>query len=349
MQILECHGTPYEVGYRHGQVLAEMVHRCHDLYCRFPGMSAEDVERTTATIEAAHQAHLPASLVELRSIADGSGLPYREVLRLNFCMDIVPDVSARCSIIGVPDTAEGPLIAKTIDVTVDERAFLVVQKVAPETGPPYVHYVSAGTVWTEAGLSAAGLAYVMAALPGRLRQAGGLSVFTLMTMGLLSRYASVSQVLDWLAQYEIALQGMTLLLADADGDMALVEMLPGRRAVRRPLKEPAEVLWHTNHAASPDTLVGAADANAVAQYGYAGLLENSRARYENLRRLVPHLEHSRRGLGRVLRDHTTPGAVCQHGDAGMHSSAGVVICPSLRELWGAMGYPCQSDFKTYAL
>jgi hypothetical protein len=109
------------------------------------------------------------------------------------------------------------------------------------------------------------------------------------------------------------------------------------------------VLWHTNHAVSPETLVGAADAKAMAQYGYPGLLENSRARYENLGRLVPQMEQSRRGLERALRDHTTPGAVCQHGDADMHSSAGVIICPGLRQLWGAMGYPCLSDFVTFAL
>jgi len=56
-----------------------------------------------------------------------------------------------------------------------------------------------------------------------------MSAFTLITMGLLSRVETVTQALDWLIQYDIVLHGMTLLLADADGDMALVEVLPGRR------------------------------------------------------------------------------------------------------------------------
>jgi isopenicillin-N N-acyltransferase-like protein len=348
MQVLECHGTPYEVGCQHGQALAGLVHQCHAVYCRFPGMSAEEVERAVDALEAAHQAHVPESLTELRGIADGAGMPYREVLRLNFCMDIAPGVSERCSIIGVSDPAEGPLIAKTIDLKADERAFLFVQKVRPKTGSPYIHYVSAGTVWTEAGLTAAGLAYVMAALPGRVRQVGCVSAFTLITMGLLSRFETVTQVLDWLARYEIALQGMTMLLADASGDMAMVEILPSRRAIRRVEKGQRDVLWHTNHAVCPETLDAAADAEAAARYGHPGLIENSRARYDNLSRLVLHIERSRAGLEGALRDHAAPGAICQHGAAGMHSSAGIVISPRQCTMWGTMDYPCQSDFLAFA-
>jgi Acyl-coenzyme A:6-aminopenicillanic acid acyl-transferase len=349
MQVLECSGTPYEVGCQHGQALAGLVQQCHSVYCRFPGMSAEDVDWAVDALEGAHQARAPESLAELRGVADGAGMPYREVLRLNFCMDIAPGDSERCSVIGVPDSADGPLIAKTVDLQADERAFLFIQKVTPKMGPAYLHYVSAGTVWTEAGLTAAGLAYVMAALPGRRRRAGGLSAFTLITMGQLSRCGAVSQALDWLRQYDIALQGMTLLLADAGGDMAMVEILPGSWAERRVERGERDVLWHTNHAVCPETLDAAADAKVAAAYGHPGLIENSRTRYDRLNQLAPHVDRSRAGLERVLRDHVVPGAICQHGAAGMHSSAGIVISPRQRIMWGTMDYPCQSEFPAFVL
>jgi len=107
MQVIECHGTPYEVGFQHGRRLADRVHACHAVYCRFPGLSGEQVQHAAQAIEAAHQARLPESLVELQGIADGSGLPVQDVLQLNFCMDIVADAPLRCSIMGLPTRRMG--------------------------------------------------------------------------------------------------------------------------------------------------------------------------------------------------------------------------------------------------
>jgi isopenicillin-N N-acyltransferase-like protein len=343
IQVLECAGTPYEIGFQHGRARADDVRRCHDYYCRFPGTSAADVDHVLDDIVAVHERPFAPLLDEMRGIADGAGLPYRHVLRLNFYADIVGESSLHCSNIGVADSPDGALIAKTIDLRTIERDFLFVQRVDPLGGQPYLHYTFAGTVWSEAGLTAGGLAHVCSGLVGRSRQASGVSVLALISMALLARCASVAEALALLGSYDVAKWGATLLLADRAGDLAMIEMLPGRKAVHRPPTR-GDVLLHTNHCICSETMDMMGDAHLAEAYGLAGFLDNSQARYARLRELAPCIAHTREGLMGLLQDHAERGAICQHGAAGLHSDAGVVIAPSRGSLWGTLGYPCQSDF-----
>ncbi|MCC7354370.1 MAG: hypothetical protein IT330_11495 [Anaerolineae bacterium] len=343
MRFLECSGTPYEVGYQHGQTFAPQVRRCYDVYCHFPGTPAAEIDLLLDETEAAHRPHFPNLLAEIRGIADGAGMPYHDVLLLNFYADIVGERAPHCSNIGVAASPDGPLIAKTVDLKESEREFLFVQKVVPQEGQPYVHYVSMGTIWTEAGVTAAGLGHVCSGLVGRARVAGGVSVMALINMAFLSPCETVTQALGLLSQYEVAKWGATLLLADDAGDLALIEMLPGSKAIRRTQNQD-DLLLHTNHAICAETRGMMGDADLAEKYGYGELIGNSGARYRNLLHLAPQVEHTCAGLQNVLRDHAASGAICQHGAAELHSAAGIVIAPRWRTMWGTLGYPCQGEF-----
>ena len=69
---------------------------------------------------------------------------------------------------------------------------------------------------------------------------------------------------------------------------------------------------------------------------------NSRARAENAERLAERLAWTVDGLKRFLGDHARPGAICQHGQAGLHTSFAVILVPKQRALIAVEGYGCES-------
>lgn len=76
---------------------------------------------------------------------------------------------------------------------------------------------------------------------------------------------------------------------------------------------------------------------------------NSKVRYKNLLRIVPEGPRTPERAMEVLGDHSEPGAICQHGQAGMHTSVAYVVVPSERAIYFAYGKPCRVPFEKYEL
>lgn len=343
MQVITCSGTPYEIGYQHGQMLTTLVRQSRDYYRHLYDMSNREMDKVINQIETAHHNHFPELLEEMQGIADGAKLPYRDILYLNFYYGLTKLRTDHCSLIGVLDSPYGPLIAKNVDLFVNEIDTLYIQKVIPKQGTPYIHYGIAGTVWSEAGITEAGLAQVGAGLSDRQRNAPGWDGSLLINMSIFSRSNTVKQVLNLLAQHEFC---QTLLIADRMGDMAIAELLPGRQTVHT-IQDEHGLILHTNHSVFAEMCDLVADPGLIEQYGLTHLVTNSIDRYDNLLQLITTKEHSLSEMETILRNHTERGSICQHGSAGMHSAAGVIFAPLMRTMWGADGYPCQTEFIAY--
>ena len=73
-------------------------------------------------------------------------------------------------------------------------------------------------------------------------------------------------------------------------------------------------------------------------------------RYERLAVLTQAAPRDVAGMQAILRDHTQPGAICQHGGpADLHTTAAFVIVPAAGEFYMAAGCPCQHPFLRYTV
>ena len=253
-----------------------------------------------------------------------------------------------CSCIGFADSDVGALLGKTADWNVTRpENFAAWQRYEPAAGQghTFIHYGCAGTRWTEGGLNEAGLGMVLNGLPGSGSSPDSVPTLPL-ARGVLQQCRDVQDALDWLARYDAMYWGFNLILADAAGDLAFIEMVPGAQGVQRATED---YLIHTNHCLRAETSGYQMSDEALVTYGYAGLAENSRTRYETLSRIVPRAPRTRAAMESLLRDRSTPGAISQNGEQGMHTVYAMAVAPARGKLWGAEGYPVDVPFVEYEI
>jgi hypothetical protein len=128
--------------------------------------------------------------------------------------------------------------------------------------------------------------------------------------------------------------GANIMVADDRGTVAVLERLPHHFAVRRP---DGDSIFNTNHCLSPETVQG--------MQADSDLLVSSRQRFETLEKLVPRAPRTASGMQEILRDHSLPGAVCQHGTSGWYTCASFLLNPTARAVWVAPGCPCAVEFQ----
>ena len=343
-------GSAYEIGRQHGASCPGAVQLACEAWLRMAPIEMPRAEAGLRLVKERLGRFFPECLEEVQGIADGSGQTLDRILVLN-CPDAMIGRAAggpACSCIGFVDSDHGPLIGKTADWQVDHAQDLSAwQHYRPRRGEGYrfIHYGGAGTWWSEGGLNEAGLGMVLNGLPGAGASPDSVPALPL-ARGVLQHCASVRESIEWLARYDIMYLGFNLMLADRHGDLACVEVVPGAQGVQRPA---GDCLIHTNHCLLPETGDVTLDEQTLADYGYPGLVQNSEARYRNLRKLVPEAPRTRSGMEALLRDRASPGAISQSGEQGMHTAYAMVVAPARGKLWGAEGFPPDVPFVEYAV
>jgi predicted choloylglycine hydrolase len=327
VRVLDARGTPYEIGHRIGAAAPDLVGRTVELVCRFE-LSREELARRLAPVERRLRERLPRVLEEAEGLAEGAGIDRRDALVLSVASDLHGRLPGWCSLGAVPGGA-GVLVGKNLDTSPEMADVQVVERLVPEGGLAYVHVTAAGAMWTDGGVNEAGLALVNSSLAAAEPDPEGLPD-GIVARELLARCETVAAAVELAERHGFMTLGENILVADAAGDAAVIEKLPGAQSVRR-----GEALVACNHplAARLDRLMSASDA----------IRQNSEGR-------LAHLDgaaHSRsrwtvEDLASVLRDHE--GGVCQHGADGLWTVASLIASPSERRLWAAGGPPCKTEF-----
>ena len=345
---LDNAGTAYEIGRQHGTSCPEAVRLACEAWLRVAPIEMSRTQPGLRLVKERLGRFFPECLEEVQGIADGSGQSLDRILLLN-CSDAIIGRAAggpSCSCIGFVDSDHGPLMGKTADWQVEHAQDLTTwQHYRPGRGDGYrfIHYGGAGTWWSEGGLNEVGLGMVLNGLPGA--GASPDSVPTLpLARGVLQHCASVQESIEWLARYDVMYLGFNLMLADRSGDLACVEVVPGAQGVGRP---EGDWIIHTNHCLFPETEGVTLDEETLADYGYPGLARNSEARYRTLERIVPSAPRTLAGMEGLLRDRSSPGAISQSGQQGMHTVYAMIVAPVEGRLWGAEGFPPDMPLVEY--
>ena len=241
VHVLHVRGDHYQLGFQHGQQARDKRHFIEQaMEARFSQLETDGADNQFEALLVETETLLPtidpATVEMVRGLAAGLSLSYERLLRYNlipFLRDALTTRRAEAggaltegcttwAASGVATRSGQPVLVKNRDYHLDNSPLQVVIQAEPARGYRYTYVTSAGSPGVfVAGFNEAGLALVDTHVP--TPDVGpGLPTYAL-SMHILEEQRTVRTALDYL-QTTARLGRNNLLLADAGGDIALVEM-----------------------------------------------------------------------------------------------------------------------------
>jgi acyl-CoA:6-aminopenicillanic acid acyl transferase len=345
-RFIDQSGRAFDRGVAHGQALAGEIRALIDDICppawRDDAVIARRLEREVGALERLGGPH---QLAEMVGIAVGSDIPFEDIGRLNLIVgaDGVPGVDSlegmyrpACSAIVVDDPEHGVVCGKNGDAEREHERWYWVQRADPRDDglPRYLNVIWPGTLWTDSGMNEHGLALVQTAGPGMLNQGPGLAGCLLPRL-VLERASTVAEAIEVLREVPGSGYGLVYVLADAQGDTAIIEKVHDRTAVRS-RKEP--YAWAVNRFIAEELQ------EVIVDIPLDGLDESNSIRCAAFEALGAETPSTRDELIRTLR--TPP--IHQDGVGDMFSVHTAVYTPQERSLWVARARVTE-PFRPYGL
>lgn len=350
IRILNLAGTDYTIGQQHGaqvahlrpQIQAAMKVRLAAL--RQKNLSLEPyLEETTRVWEA----HAPGTLAMLHGISDSLALPWEQF----FPYTIASYLTDRLKPIGQQEgctswaaagevTRDGtPILVKNRDYRPDHLPLQSLARIKPTSGHAYLCLTSAGSPGVfSSGINEAGL--VAADTHVVSKDIGpGIARYSLM-MQILERFSTTAEATAYIKSVPHFGDG-TVVLADAQGNLAAVELAHSVQAIRFPTKD---FVVSTNHFSAPETASCWVDTNPPRLAG------NSLARRQVVEASL------QADFGKVdvawaqslmARHGDDLSAICRHPETDAHSVSisSVIFLPGQASLYVTNGLPCQTPFE----
>jgi len=156
MKIIECSGTPLEIGKAVGESLREEIR--YNLEKLIKETDRKAFSDRLPIFYKVLQTCLPDILDEIRGMAYGANLPVDDIMMLN--VEKYPDEINQefCTNIVFMDGPDGPIWGKNNDGNGPPHTIPCIKKVRPKKGIPLVVFTFCGMVSTTDGMNAEGLA-----------------------------------------------------------------------------------------------------------------------------------------------------------------------------------------------
>lgn len=333
MQRIETRGAPRERGVQQGRAVRELalpwVERVYGRLGQRFGSGSREALIDRLSVEVARwrgqtEAVYPDGVAEYAGLAEGLGVDLDRYLTLVFSY-MVCDANPQCTVVAARDGAGTATFAKTDDIEMCDLGMNILEVTRPDSGHAHLHFHFAGTPWSVAGMNATGFAMGMTGIPGpQLAEDGVFSLLALHTV--LPACATVDEAIDHVQSLPVNAYGFSLMVGDASGQVALLEKSGAGMSVTR--LEGGTPLAHTNHILDPD--LASRSPAQVEPIHTNGVRRLANARHLLSRSCSPEA---------ILSDRASEGAVCQHGEDGLHTDFGVLFRPAegTARLWA--GYP----------
>ncbi len=348
---IELRGEPFAIGKRYGQLTRERV-LLHLLNQKIlmARLRPEDPDWWRSRVRnylPLFEEMAPYFVEEMEGLARGADLTIDEVLLINVRCELLsslkPESIGDCTSFGCNGdvTLSGhPILGQTKDTGPISADLFVITAMYQQGRPDLLQLAYAGE-FGGFGLSSSGMAtfgnslYVAGKPQGRI--AGSLA-------SRLTLHAnSVDEVLALVERHGRAEEGNSLV-GDRTGRVVCIETADHGYGV---VEAENGILAHANHINTP----GLQRYETYPEPGYSGSLHRQARLTELLQaergRLTPTLAM------RCLMDHTNyPRSICRHaspGDSDAHTTAAMVVEPTLGLLHAIRGQPCQNWPVTYSL
>ncbi len=360
--VLELSGEPFDMGLAHGRALADAiagfaesvtrVHQDNNSHARVDAASLKAFcRRNLGFLEA----FSPELLEEMRGIAEGSHLPFEDILYLNCFLELedlrAPCLSGRlmppalwgCTTFNVAPqgSADGrAYIGQTFDMEKYYEKYLALLRIRPETGPDMLVVTMAGVLGCM-GLNDAGVGAVINKVTTPDARPGVIYPFVMRKALGASRIGDALGAVIFASRatgmnYQLAGEGTAFC---AETSAACYELLPFDEAIA-----------HTNHFTAPS--MRRFETPHWLSHGGSMVRRQVADRFlaDHAGRLTPDL------LKALCRDHTNhPRSICAHGfpeqgeNTAFHTIFAAVMDPAAGWMDLCAGSPCENAFTRHHL
>lgn len=343
---LEVAGTPYEMGYQHGELAREQMHAFAAYLIHTAEVPEEQVLAATHRFLPLFQQHCPALLEEVQGLAEGARLSFEEALLLQIRGEIAGVLTAdgctTFAVAGRHTTTGNLLIGQTSDMSPELEEYFLVIHLTPKEGPRILMWTFAGQLGYH-GLNEYGVAHFANNLsggPSPSSRPGGLPHYPVKRR--LYECRSRNELLSHWRSLPVCSSG-NYMLSSGESEIFDVEATPAGIAV---LEAPEGFLAHANHFLAPEFRTAETDAQS---------LPDSFIRQERMTALLRDQVGAINvdTMKAVLADHHHhPQSICRHEARGigrMSTVAGLIAEPSAGRLHISRGQPCRGDWTTYRI
>jgi predicted choloylglycine hydrolase len=318
-------GKYYDMGYKYGALLYKHGFRVDEQ----PDEKLEFGRRSEAEVKRV----FPEILEEIRGFAEGCRTSYEQMAA--FMMGIGAfKFSPTCSVFAASNGSD-VVFGRNYDFFYSLKKVTESYLTCPENG-----YCSLGHtdvfIGREDGVNEKGLAVGMTGVEGKMVKPG--ISFVLLLRGVLDKCANVKESVKMLSDAHVC-SAFNFLLADREGDLAVVEASPDRIRARRPKKDECFMVC-TNHFLHPE------------MQEMENLEERSKSNWDSLPRYTTIREAitqrdgkiSVKDAQKILANHS--GYVCSHQQKiKLGTIWSVVATLKQPQISRAEGHPCRTKYK----
>jgi hypothetical protein len=329
---VDCLGSPREMGRQYGEAAREGI-LSNRGWWQTERRAAEGGERIAHCGEFLRDT-VPDIHEELLGIAEGSGVPFGEILMFNQC-----DAGTRpvgCTSMALLSGSDGPLVAKNNDGCLGDSGRFVIRRSRPTRGLPMVQVTYAGWVSGLDAMNAEGVATVHSSVGSAFPRPHPSLDIRLRAYQALRGCSNTGDFLAALGSRPLTGKGFNIVVGDVLGDTCVVEAAVPVLA-RRGRGE--TFVFTTNHYITSELVEAdqrTPEGKEISVYRL-GYLKWIKAQSQ------PQTISELQGL---LRSHD-PWGVCRHG--GPHKSrtlwSMVAQCES-GEILVCDGFPCEGEYQS---
>ncbi len=327
-------GNFYQIGVEHGRLFANDIRpRVNQFWNQSVNENVlKALEKTVSFLENL----FPNLIQEIRGISEGSGCSFESVFLYNNRTLLDATAPVQCTHIAV-SRDEAVAVGMNKDMLPPLTDMYFIKRVFPENATAFIGYGHVGRVWgygmNEAGLCMAGTA----AYPMENRSSVPSVGLYLLSPILLSRCRTATEAVETVMSIDAVSEAGNLLLADAAGQMRVMEITPHKRVIRTP---DGGIIFSSNLFAS----------GQIEHRDDPEFLQEARDRY----RVIDELCQSKKKgafelIQKVLSVHRDRGSVCRHQDPGFQTALSWMADPMQGHFFICEGPPCQTVYKKLTL
>ncbi|MCS6836217.1 MAG: C45 family peptidase [Anaerolineae bacterium] len=357
LRVLKLSGTPYEMGFQHGQAYHEAIHHFTEERLRLscePHWTGRSLSRE-AVLELAraclheHETYCPDLMEELRGMADATGLGLPELLIMNGFTDFVdlvynaeqampslPIPQDDCTAFLIPParSADGHgLYGQTWDMHHTATPHVILIDGQPHAGPRFLTFTTAGCVGM-IGMNEAG---ICVGINNLMASDGQIGVMWVFVARKILQQTNLDDALKCITEAKLS-GGHNYLLMDREGRGYNVEAMSTRVQIE-PLAE--QPLVHTNHCLT-------AHNHEVERERLPASIESSHKRYQRAHELLSQPAVTPDMLMEVTRD---PQAICVRPQPPfmVETCGAAIMRPATGDFWAVWGLPDENDYEHFQL
>ena len=360
IRVIKLCGTPYEMGYAHGQRFHDEIHMfteervrlCQDADWTGQNLSRAAVIALAEACVAEHQAYAPDLMQELQGMADATGLSLAELVINNGFTDFIdvvynlgaereptiapPLVADNCTAFMVPPSrsASGQaFLGQTWDMHASATPYVILIHGQPDDAPEFLTFTITGCVGM-IGMNSEG---ICVGINNLMATDGQIGVTWPFVVRQILQQASLDAALECLTGAKLA-GAHNYMLMDRQGRGYEVEAMSTSHHVQSLADE---TITHTNHCLIQQNL-------DVARERPPESRTSSENRLRRARELLANNAVTVEDLMALTRDDV---AICTRPKPPMHveSCGAAIMSPTSGDFWSVWGIPADNEYERFVI